>query len=205
MASVRVEAARTVGDRTVALELATPEGFAALPGQFVLIRTDVDGEEETGYYTISSPNVDGTFEITVGYHPDGTLGPWLAEREVGDEVVVEGPFGKTKYEGDSDAVVVAEGPGLGPAIGIAERARAAGHAVSVVFVGENPPHADRLDEVREDGGTVSVVDSLADADLPADDDAEVFVFGFQSFVEAAAELLAEQGVDEVHAESFGEK
>jgi ferredoxin-NADP reductase len=205
MTEVTVDAAEDVGTRTVALELRTPADFDAEPGQFLLVRATVDGVEETGYYTLSSPDTERTMEITVEYVPEGTLAPWLAERSPGDTVEVEGPFGDVRYTGGGPAVVLAEGPGIGPAVGIAERARANGHAATVIFWGEEPPHRDRLDALDADGATVLVVESLREASdaLAAAADATVYVFGFESFVRDAKTAAEAAGVADVRAESFG--
>lgn len=219
MTEVTVAAVEEVGTRTVALTLETPEGFDAEPGQFLLVRATVDGSEErrssgnrseageveeTGYYTLSSPDTDGTMEITVEYVPEGTLAPWLAERTAGDTVEIEGPFGDVRYTGEGDAVVLAEGPGIGPAVGIAERAREDGHDATVVFWGEDPPHRDRLDALEADGATVLVVESLDEAvDSLTESDATVYVFGFESFVRDAKTVAEATGAVDVRAESFG--
>ncbi|AZH25468.1 ferredoxin--NADP reductase [Haloplanus aerogenes] len=205
MPQVTVDAIEEVGTRTVALELETPEGFDAEPGQFLLVRATVDGVEETGYYTLSSPDVEGTMEVTVEYVPEGTLAPWLAEREPGDEIEIEGPFGDVRYTGDGDALVVAEGPGIGPAVGIAERAQREGYDATVVFWGEEPPHRTRLDALEDGGATVLLVGSLDEAadTLAAAGDATVYVFGFESFVRDAKTVADAVGVENVRAESFG--
>jgi len=205
MPQVTVAAVEEVGTRTVALELETPEDFDAEPGQFLLVRATVDGVEETGYYTLSSPDTAETMEVTVEYVPEGTLAPWLAERDPGDEIEIEGPFGDVRYTGDGDAIVLAEGPGIGPAVGIAERARREGHDATVVFWGEQPPHRDRLDALEADGATVLLVGSLDEAaDTLADaGDATVYVFGFESFVRDAKTVADAVGVDDLRAESFG--
>ncbi|GAB6859995.1 ferredoxin--NADP reductase [Haloplanus litoreus] len=207
MPQVTIEAVEPVGDRTAALELRTPDGFDAEPGQFLLVRATVDGVEETGYYTISSPDTDGTMEVTVEYVPEGTLAPWLADRESGDTVEIEGPFGDVRYTGEGAAVVLAEGPGIGPAVGIAERARESGHDATVVFWGQDPPHRDRLDALEADGATVLLVESLDEATetLAAAEDATVYVFGFESFVRDAKTVAEAVGVVDVRAESFGSR
>lgn len=195
-----------VGPRTVAIEVESPPEFEAYPGQFVLVRADLEGEEETGYYTISSPDVEDTFEMTVAVKPDGTLGPWLAERSVGDTVRVDGPFGDVQYLGDDDAVVLAGGPGIGPAVGIGERALARGREVAILYGGARPAHQTRLDALESDGGTV-VVDEALDEAVAAVDfaTAAIYVFGFEGFVEQAKRALSEAGVDTttVEFESFG--
>jgi ferredoxin-NADP reductase len=205
MPQVTVDAVETVGERTVALELQTPPDFEAAPGQFLLVRTTIDGVEEAGYYTLSSPDTEGTMEITVEYVPDGTVAPWLADRTPGDAIEIEGPFGEVRYTGGGAVVVLAEGPGIGPAIGIAERAREHGHDATVVFAGSEPPHGDRFDALAADGASVHLVDSLAEASdvLQSVTDATVYVFGFESFVRDAKSTAEAAGVTDLQAESFG--
>lgn len=206
MSRLEIVCLERVGDRTIAIEVESPPAFEAHPGQFVLIRATVDGEEATGYYTISSPDVDDHFEITVEFHPDGTLGPWLATRTLGEELTVEGPFGNITYEGNDDAIVLAEGPGIGPAVAIAESALAAGRAATIVYDGRDPPHARRLDELEANGATVVLADDIA-AEIESLDPgtATIHVFGFQQFVEDAKRALeaGEIDLDAVEIEGFG--
>ncbi|MFC5973594.1 FAD-dependent oxidoreductase [Halomarina salina] len=196
----------TVGTDTIAIEVETPAGFEARPGQFVLVRATVDGEEESGYYTISSPTVGETFEMTVAVDPDGTLGPWLGGRTLGDDVTVEGPFGDVQYTDDGDVLVLAGGPGIGPAVGIAERALDTGHEATVVYGGSEPPHGRRLTALEEAGATVVLSDDLASAVGSLDvDGVQTYVFGFRGFVEEARAALTDAGVDldDVEIEGFG--
>jgi len=206
MPSLPITRTETVGERTVAIEVETPADFEAYPGQFVLVRATVDGEEETGYYTISSPDVAGTFEMTVAVDPDGTLGPWLVERTLGEEITIEGPFGDIQYTGESDALVFARGPGIGPAVGIAERAREFGHDVTIVHGGPNPPHGKRLAMLEDRGATVirsEDLDSTVESLVP--ESAPTYVFGFQNFVDETKAALTAAGIDldAVEIESFG--
>ncbi|MFD1644627.1 FAD-dependent oxidoreductase [Haloarchaeobius litoreus] len=207
---VTVAAVETVGPDTVAIDVETPDGFEALPGQFVLVRATVDGEELSRYYTLSSPDVDGTFELTVGVDPDGDISPWLADLDIGAELTIEGPFGNVSYDDEGDVVVVAGGPGIGPAVAIAERAVDHGHDAVVLYQDDGPAHTDRLDALGGAGATIHVFDDDVDDDLrdaigEYGDEGTVFVFGFADFCERATDALETAGLDadEANVESFG--
>ncbi|MFC3478578.1 FAD-dependent oxidoreductase [Halobacterium litoreum] len=206
--AVAVRSVRDVGPDTVAVTFETPAGFVAEPGQFVRVLAEFEGEEEGRYYTLSSPDVAETFEVTVGVDPEGTLGPWLADREPGDEVRIEGPFGDDYYEGEDSVVLLAGGPGVGPAIAIAERAHDAGADVTLVYQDDEPVHEDRLAALADTGVTVVVVAAdLADAvaSVAGRTDGVPFVYGFAGFCEDALDALTATGFDTEAAkvESFG--
>lgn len=232
---------RDVGPDAVAIDLESPAEFDAQPGQFVKLTFDLadklafdtierlaeEGEldleteealeEEEGvlvsrFYTISSPEVGDVFEITVGIDPEGTVAPFLADLEAGDVVTMSGPFGNDYYEGEDPAVILAGGPGVGPAIGIAERAVADGHEAAVVYQDEAPIHEERLSDLREDGATVIVVDTrddfddgVADAIDEYGEDSQIFVYGFAQFIDDATDAIEAAGGDAEGAkmENFG--
>ncbi|PSQ29231.1 oxidoreductase [Halobacteriales archaeon QS_9_68_17] len=202
---VTVREVRSVGTDTVALELETPDGFDAKPGQFVLLRATVDGEEVSRHYTLSSPDVEDTFEITVGVDPDGDLSPWLADLDAGDEVSVEGPFGTVFYE-DEDVVLLAGGPGVGPAVGMGERALADGHDVAIVYQDDSPAHEERLAELSAGGATVVVTDgNLDEAVAEVAGGGQVYVFGFREFADDSLAAVEAAGgdPDDAKVENFG--
>jgi cytochrome-b5 reductase len=210
-ATVTVVSVHDVGSDTVAIEFETPAEFTAQPGQFVKLVDVVDGEEYARFYTLSSPDVEDTFEVTVGVSEEG--GPFshhLATLEPGDTLEMQGPFGSDHYEGESRVVVLAGGPGVGPAVGIGERALADGHDVAVVYLDDDPAHETRLEELAAVGATVIMDD--ADADLVVHlrdalrgrDDEQVFVYGFADFVDRARDALAELGHEgDPKVENFG--
>jgi cytochrome-b5 reductase len=201
-----------VGPDTVAIEFETPADFGAMPGQFVKLSGTVDGEEYSRFYTLSSPDVEGTFEVTVGVSEEG--GPFsrhLAALEPGDELVMQGPFGSNHYEGEPRVVVIAGGPGVGPAVGIGERALADGNDVAVVYLDDAPAHTTRLEELAAMGATVVMDDDDADLvvhlrDVLGDDVAgeQLFVYGFADFVDRATDALAAVGyAGDTKVENFG--
>lgn len=205
----RIAAVRDVGPDTVAIDIETPAGFSARPGQFVKLTFELEDDEESRFYTISSPDVEGTFEITVGIDPDGTVAPELAELAVGDSVTVAGPFGSDYYEDEPRAVILAGGPGVGPAVGIAERALADGNDAAVVYQDDAPVHEDRLAAIEERGAFVRVLSgeqALTDATATAlADGGQLFVYGFADFIDAAMAAIEAAGVDTEDAkiENFG--
>jgi cytochrome-b5 reductase len=207
-----VVAVRDVGPDTIAIELETPPDFTARPGQFVRLGATVDGEDVARFYTLSSPDTDGTFEVTVGLDPDGgPFSSYLAAIKAGAEMRVAGPYGDAAYEGESRVVVLAGGPGVGAAVGIAERALREDASVAIVYRDDAPAHGDRLEATRAAGGTVHV---LGDADelapvvadvLTGGPDETVFVYGFQPFVDEADAAIEAAGgdPDAAKVESFG--
>lgn len=201
-----------VGPDAVAVTFESPADFEAQPGQFVRVTLPVDGEDVSRFYTVSSPDVELTFEVTVGVDPEGEVGPLLADLNEGDTVAVSGPFGSDFYEGEDPVVVLAGGPGVGPAVAIAERARDDDHAAAVVYLDDEPIHEARIDRLRDRGATVTVIDE--DADLAAavaatleayGRDSQLFVYGFAGFIDAATAAVEAAGGDTAAAkiENFG--
>ncbi|MFB6267886.1 MAG: FAD-dependent oxidoreductase [Halodesulfurarchaeum sp.] len=206
--AVRVRAVSSVGADTVAMTFEAPPDFDAAPGQFIQVSARIDDDLVQRYFTISSPGVEGTFEITVGVDPDGSLTPWLADREPGDTVRMSGPYGGAYYEGESSVVVLAAGPGIGPAVGIGERALELGNRVAIVVPPDTETHRERLRRLSADGAFV--IDSgeglqMATADALDHVDGTIFVYGFAPFVSDAVEAIEAAGrdPDEAKVESFG--
>jgi len=208
-----VAAVSDVGPDAVAIDIETPPGFGAEPGQFVKLSTTIDGEREGRFYTVSSPTTEGTFEFTVSYDPDegGAFSEYLVNIEAGDTVEIAGPFGDDYYEGETRVVVLAGGPGVGPAVAIAERALADGHEAAVVYRDDHPLHEDRLATLAGTSADVFVLsadDSLTDAVaavVTGADDEQVFVYGFADFLEAAEAAVEAAGgdYDGAKVENFG--
>ncbi|WP_459821250.1 FAD-dependent oxidoreductase [Halorubrum luteum] len=212
-ATVTVTAVDEVGPNTYAIRFETPEGFSAEPGQFVKLGTEIDGESVSRFYTLSSPTVTDTFEVTVGIDPaeSGPFSTFLAAIEPGVEMDLSGPFGDSHYDGEGRVVVLAGGPGVGPAVAIAERAVDEGGEAAIVYRDDEPAHGARLGALRERGATVYVLDGDTDLTAPVMDvltgaDGEgVFVYGFADFVadaEAAIEAAAGDA-DAASVENFG--
>lgn len=206
---VTVAAVRDVGPDAVAVELETPPEFSANPGQFVRLVVPVDGGEEARFYTISSPDVSGTFELTIGIDPEGEVTPRLRELSAGAEVTVSGPYGDAFYEGESRVLIIAGGPGVGPAVGIAERALADGGEAGVVYRDAEPIHETRLAELDSRGADVAILTPAETLDRPVSefltDETQVFVYGFTEFLDDATTAIEAAGGDpnDAKLENFG--
>ena len=199
-----IVAVRNVGTDTITVDLETPEDFSAQPGQFVKLSTTIDGEHISRFYTLSSPDVDDTIETTVGIDPEGQLGPWIENAE-GETITVEGPYGSAYYENEETSLILAGGPGVGPAVGIGERALADGNSVTIVYLDDDPAHEERLAALQAEGATVVITDELGDHVDSYYEDQQVFVYGFQEFVTESLDALENAGgdSDKAKVENFG--
>ena len=208
-----VAAVRDAGPGALAFDLETPPGFEAEPGQFVRLTATVDGESESRFYTVSSPNTVGTFEFTVGFDLDeaGPFSEYLRGVEAGDTVTIAGPFGDDYYEGERRVVVLAGGPGIGPAVAIAERALGEGNEAAVMYRDDAPTHEGRLADIAAAGAEVFVLgdaepltDAVAAA-LTGADGEQTFIYGFADFLADAETAIEAAGGDPeaAKAENFG--
>ncbi|MFC7073684.1 FAD-dependent oxidoreductase [Halovenus rubra] len=210
-----VNEVRDVGPDAIALDIESPDDFDAAPGQFIKVTLTVDGDEESRFYTISSPSVEDTFEMTVGIDSDGEVSPQLRALSAGDELVLSGPYGNAYYEEEDQVCLIAGGPGIGPSVGIAERALTDGGEAAVVYRDDDPIHRERLETLTADGGDVRVLDSesslstavRASLDTLSGDieTTQVFVYGFAEFLDDAMDAIERAGgePDGAKVENFG--
>lgn len=208
-----VAGVRDIGTHAVAIDITTPAGFDALPGQFVKLSATLDGESVDRFYTISSPDTEGTFELTVSYDPEegGEFSEYLLSLRAGDRITITGPFGENHYEGESRVVILAGGPGIGPAVAIAERTLTDGGSAAIVYRDDEPIHEDRLATLAAADTDVFVLTestSLTDAvgDVLTDtSDEQVFVYGFADFLADAETAVEAAGgsTETLKTENFG--
>jgi glycine betaine catabolism B len=117
--------------------LARPEGFHFTPGQFLMVRVQVEGKHLVRCYSISSaPGVEGVLEISVKRQGlvSGTLHATLRP---GSQLSIEGPRGGFVYPAGDDRplVLLAAGVGITPLMGMLRHAVAAepGRPVTLLF------------------------------------------------------------------------
>jgi ring-1,2-phenylacetyl-CoA epoxidase subunit PaaE len=101
------------------------EDYAFAPGQYLTLRTTMDGEEVRRSYSICSGPDDGELRIAVKKVDGGAFSPWAAdELKAGDELDVMTPtgrFGVTPAPEDARTYVgFAAGSGITPILSLAK-------------------------------------------------------------------------------------
>jgi NAD(P)H-flavin reductase/ferredoxin len=122
--AARLLTRRQVCADTMVITVGTEAAVDWLPGQFVHLEFP-DGVRRA--YSMTHPaGPDGsrTLEFLVRAKPEGRASAWLSGRLAeGDDLVVEGPYGKAHAQSPADRPVVclAGGTGLAPILAIADR------------------------------------------------------------------------------------
>ncbi len=124
---LKVADIRPETDDSVSITLEVPEDladrFVHLPGQHLVVRRDLDGEDVRRSYSIcSAPGED--LRIGIKRIPDGVFSGWATtELAVGDVLEVMAPIGEFAVECRPDAarnvVLVAAGSGITPILAMA--------------------------------------------------------------------------------------
>ena len=91
--------------------------FQFRPGQFVMVRPEINGKVIPRAYSISSSPTrtmsnDGYFDLTVRQTETPTVSKWLNERRIGDEILFRGPYGNffwDETDPESEQVFLAGG------------------------------------------------------------------------------------------------
>jgi ferredoxin-NADP reductase len=103
--------------------------FRFKPGQFVMVRPEINNKIIPRAYSISSSPTrsvddDGYFDLTVRQTEKPTVSKWLNERKIGDEIPFRGPYGQFFWdEEDTDAeeiFMLGAGSGITPLKSILE-------------------------------------------------------------------------------------
>lgn len=121
--ATKIAAIRTYSENLRVFRLTLPEGsgFSFVPGQFVMLSlpglVDSSGRKVAKAYSIaSSPSESGIIELCIAGYPEGALSPKLFQKEVGDEVIITGPYGmfQLRKPVQKGTVFIAGGTGLAP-------------------------------------------------------------------------------------------
>jgi ferredoxin-NADP reductase len=210
--------------RVKSFRLDLPMWMPHLPGQHYDVRlTAPDGYQAQRSYSIaSSPLDEGEIELTIDRLADGEVSPYFHDVVVvGDQVEVRGPF--TSYfvwRGESPVLLVGGGSGVVPLMAMLRHRRRTMPDIPMRLVysvrtGAEVIYATELgDDVvltftREAPvgwtGHTGRIDAALIADAVAGHDGIAFVCGSNGFVESAAQLLLQAGVDagSIRTERFG--
>ncbi|MFW6086245.1 MAG: 2Fe-2S iron-sulfur cluster-binding protein [Myxococcota bacterium] len=160
----------------ISIYLEDPSGqpVSFLPGQFLTVLVDVDGQSLRRAYSLASPALPGAPpHVTVKRIPDGRVSNFLNDHlEAGQTLRVLGPSGSFTVQPDPEAerhlVMLAGGSGITPIMSIAHTVLAREPRSRVTLIYGNRGQADiifreRLDAlVREHGDRFRVDHVLSD-------------------------------------------
>ena len=134
--ATRIENISTYSENLKVFRLRLPDGdgFSFVPGQFVMVSlpglADANGRKIAKAYSIaSSPSQSDILELCIAGYPMGALSPKLFQKNVGDDVIITGPYGvfQLKQPVPAGTVFMAGGTGLAPLIGMLRSLYAAGY------------------------------------------------------------------------------
>lgn len=198
----------------VALHALDATGPHPAAGQFYMLQTEHGwggGEDGRPYlpralsFARATPLADGGVGLVFLLAEAGPGTRRLAACEIGENVLLSGPFGNG-FEADAarSAVLVAGGVGLAPVAALAAELRAAGAGAPAVLVGmRSADHAraagalgleHRLATDDGSAGTHGFVTELLAEELNAGGDRTVYACGPPAMLEAVRALCAERGV-----------
>ena len=131
-----ISGVRQEGADAVALVFEVPQElvdvFAYVPGQYLTLRADIDGEDVRRSYSIAS-DPDGALCVGVRQVDEGVFSTYAQGLKVGDSVQVMEPEGRFMLADQQDVVLIAAGSGVTPMVSIASAALARGATVTLVY------------------------------------------------------------------------
>lgn len=119
---MRIMQARLLGTRNLSasvrhfeFELPELERFGFVPGQFMSLSAEIDGEEITRAYSIASPPSGNGFALCLNKVEGGRFSPHLFSLAPGETLNCQGPYGSFIFRRPlSDSILVATGTGIAP-------------------------------------------------------------------------------------------
>ncbi len=204
------------------LEPATPLYYRA--GQFINLRRD-DGLVRS-YSLASVPRLDDNLELHVKRLPRGEMSNWLFEEAQADTGLdIQGPNGDCFYvpgRPGTPLLLIGNGSGLAPLIGIARDALSSGHEGEIqLYHGTRHPEGLYLDEtlramaedhanftyracVSGESGQSGRAENVAFAEHPGLDGYRVYLCGYPPMVHAARKraYLMGAALADVYADPF---
>lgn len=120
--------------------LADPLPFT--PGQYVLLGDKDWRVPQRSFSVANAPRADGTITLLVTLVAGGATSTWATNLQVGEEVLLEGPFGTfvTSQERTGPVLLLGAGSGIAPCIALAESLLGTARQVVLFFSGRTPGH-----------------------------------------------------------------
>lgn len=202
-----------------------------LPGQYIPIEVDIDGEKVVRYYTLSSsPSRLGRLAISVKRMNGGRVSNWLIDHlNLGDRVKIESPNGQfhLDIQQQHSLLLLSAGSGITPMLSMLRYLVDHHTTQNVVFYHQarteaDIPYREELDELARISPQLTVLFSLTQPEtqwsglkgrfslshlkmIPDILERHVFVCGPEGFMEKAKHLLHKTGLDpaQYHQEYFG--
>jgi ring-1,2-phenylacetyl-CoA epoxidase subunit PaaE len=155
---LRVDEIHPEAEDAVGISLEVPEGlreeYRGLPGQHIVVKTDINDQESRRTYSVVSAPGDRQLRIVARVHPDGRMSRYLAEQlNIGDCLDVLPPNGSftPRRSGHSKGVYVAfaSGCGITPVLAIIRSLLAAnaGNRVLLFYGNTNTSRAMCVEEL----------------------------------------------------------
>jgi ferredoxin-NADP reductase len=209
--------------RVKSFRIELPMWMPHLPGQHYDVRlTDPDGYRAQRSYSVASSPLDvGEIELTIDRLDDGEVSPYFHDVVVeGDRVEVRGPFASYfVWRGEAPALLVGGGSGVVPLMGMLRHRRRTMPELAMRLIYSVRSAADVIyaEELADDAlltytreppadwtGHTGRIDTALVSEA-ARDAAIAFVCGSNGFVEAAAGLLLDAGLEpqRIRTERFG--
>jgi ferredoxin-NADP reductase len=209
--------------RVKSFRIEVPMWMPHLPGQHYDVRlTAADGyRAQRSYSVASSPLDEGEIELTIDRLDDGEVSPYFHDVVVeGDRVEVRGPFASYfVWRGEGPVLLVGGGSGVVPLMAMLRHRRRTMPELPMrlVYSVRGPEDVIYADELGDEtvltftrtppggwSGRTGRIDATLIAEM-APQSGIAFVCGSNGFVEAAARLLLEAGVDpsRIRTERFG--
>lgn len=128
--SLAVESIEHLTSKSVAITFANPEGSPLKyeAGQYINVSKWLNNEQQTRCYSLCMSPSKGKLKIGVKATEGGLVSNYLnSELKVGDQLIVEGPFGDFSFtsasaENVDELVLIARGSGITPVMAILEKA-----------------------------------------------------------------------------------
>ena len=129
---------------SITLSLKGKEKINFIPGQFVMVEILNEEKNPKRAYSISSSPLRDVLQITIKETPDGYVSKLLNHSKVGDELMVEGPFGHMLFDSEKmkSVVLIGAGSGIAPLKSISQFVLDKKLSTNITFCYSNRTEAD---------------------------------------------------------------